>query len=77
MRAQKWLTSRAAAGPDPHLTGVSMAEMIRGIQESGVIACAKHYILNEQERNREPDAMWDFAYSSNVDDALMHEFYLL
>lgn len=34
--------------PDPVLTGVGMAETIKGIQDAGVIACAKHYILNEQ-----------------------------
>jgi beta-glucosidase-like glycosyl hydrolase len=31
--------------PDPVLTGVSIAETIKGIQDAGVIACAKHYIL--------------------------------
>lgn len=33
---------------DPVLTGVGMAETIRGIQEAGVIATAKHFIGNEQ-----------------------------
>ena len=30
-----------------------MYETIKGMQSSGVQACAKHFILNEQERNRE------------------------
>jgi hypothetical protein len=30
------------------LTGVAIAETIKGIQDAGVIACAKHYIGNEQ-----------------------------
>jgi hypothetical protein len=30
------------------LTGVGIAETIKGIQDAGVIACAKHYIGNEQ-----------------------------
>jgi len=34
--------------PDPVLTGIAIAETIKGVQESGVIACAKHYIANEQ-----------------------------
>lgn len=34
--------------PDPYLTGIAMAETIEGIQEAGVIACAKHLIGNEQ-----------------------------
>lgn len=34
--------------PDPVLTGVGMAESVRGIQDAGVVACAKHFIGNEQ-----------------------------
>lgn len=30
------------------LTGISIAETIMGIQDAGVIACAKHFIGNEQ-----------------------------
>lgn len=46
-----------------------MAETITGMQSSGVQATAKHYILNEQEKNRE-------TMSSTVDDRSMHELYL-
>lgn len=35
---------------DPVLTGVGMAETIKGIQDAGVVATAKHYIGNEQGR---------------------------
>ncbi|SPO01536.1 probable beta-D-glucoside glucohydrolase [Cephalotrichum gorgonifer] len=56
-------------GPDPYLTGIAMMETIEGMQSSGVQACAKHYILNEQEVNRN-------TMSSNVDDRTMHELYL-
>ena len=55
--------------PDPVLTGVGMRETIQGIQDSGVIATAKHFIMNEQEHYR------DFIHS-NVDDKTMHELYL-
>ncbi len=34
--------------PDPVLTGIAIAETIKGIQDAGVIACAKHFIGNEQ-----------------------------
>jgi len=52
-----------------------MAETIKGIQDAGVIATEKHYILNEQEHNRENSG--DIAaYSSNADDKTMHELYL-
>lgn len=30
------------------LTGIGIAETIKGIQDAGIIACAKHFIGNEQ-----------------------------
>ena len=71
-----------SGSPDPVLTGVLIAETIQGIQNSGVIACAKHFIGNEQEHFRQqPEAVtygFDIneALSSNIDDATMHELYL-
>lgn len=56
-------------GPDPYLTGIGMQVTIEGMQEVGVQATAKHYLLNEQELNRE-------TMSSNVDDRTLHELYL-
>ncbi|KAI1134689.1 glycoside hydrolase family 3 protein [Hypoxylon sp. FL0543] len=56
-------------GADPYLQGIAMAETIEGMQSVGVQANAKHYILNEQELNRE-------TMSSNVDDRTIHELYL-
>jgi beta-glucosidase-like glycosyl hydrolase len=40
-------------GTDPYLQGVQAAQTIKGIQSSGVIATAKHFILNEQEHFRQ------------------------
>ncbi|KAF2114535.1 beta-glucosidase [Lophiotrema nucula] len=66
--------------PDPVLSGIAVAETVRGIQDAGVIACTKHYILNEQEHFRSPGDFEDFgsvdAISSNVDDKTLHELYL-
>jgi beta-glucosidase len=68
--------------PDPVLTGIGMAETIRGIQDAGVVACAKHFILNEQEHFRQVGEALGYGYnitetlSSNVDDVTMHELYL-
>ena len=68
--------------PDPVLTGIQMAQTVRGIQSSGVIACAKHFIGNEQEHFRQVPEAAGFGYtisdaiSSNVDDVTMHELYL-
>ncbi|KAH6612802.1 glycoside hydrolase family 3 protein [Chaetomium sp. MPI-SDFR-AT-0129] len=56
-------------GVDPYLSGIAMSETIEGIQSSGVQACAKHYILNEQELNRE-------TIDNKVDDRTIHELYL-
>ena len=69
--------------PDPVLTGVGMAETITGIQDAGVIACAKHFIGNEQEHYRQAGSSLlsdgtsnKGAISSNIDDVTMHELYL-
>ncbi|KAI8639283.1 glycoside hydrolase superfamily [Parasitella parasitica] len=56
-------------GEDPYLQGVAAAETIKGIQSEGVIATAKHYILNDQELNRNTG-------SSNADERTLHEIYL-
>ena len=56
-------------GVDPYLNGVAMEQTIAGIQEGGAQACAKHYIGNEQERNRE-------TMNSNIEDRTLHELYL-
>jgi beta-glucosidase len=69
--------------PDPVLTGVMFAQAIKGIQSTGVIACAKHFIGNEQEHFRQAHESTDVhgqpidaALSSNIDDITMHELYL-
>ncbi|KAI8582566.1 hypothetical protein K450DRAFT_227770 [Umbelopsis ramanniana AG] len=56
-------------GEDPYLTGVMGALTVEGIQAEGVIATAKHYILNEQEQQRTTS-------SSNIDDRSLHEVYV-
>jgi len=55
--------------PDPYLTGYGMIETIKGMQEAGVQANAKHYIGNEQEVDRT-------KMTSDIDDRTMHELYL-
>ena len=70
--------------PDPYLTGDLFATTIEGMQSTGVQACAKHYIGNEQETQRNPsggpntavfggaaDAPVIEAVSSNIDDRTM------
>jgi beta-glucosidase len=55
--------------PDPYLAGIAMQETITGLQGAGAQACAKHYIGNEQELNRD-------SMSSNIDGRTLHELYL-
>lgn len=68
--------------PDPALTGVLFAQTIQGIQSSGVIACGKHYIGNEQEHFRQAPESAGFGFnisdsiSANIDDVTLHELYL-
>jgi beta-glucosidase len=63
-------------GADPVLQGIAAAQTIKGIQDEGVIATAKHFIGNEQEHFRQS---WEWgtpnAISSNIDDRTLHELY--
>ncbi|KAH8433159.1 beta-glucosidase [Aspergillus melleus] len=61
-------------GADPYLAGVGMGAITKGIQEAGVIANAKHWLLNEEEWRRNPGDMGE-SLSSNVDDRTLHELY--
>ncbi|OQD97836.1 hypothetical protein PENVUL_c081G04345 [Penicillium vulpinum] len=54
---------------DPYLSGVAMEETIQGMQDSGVQACAKHWLGNEQEWNRD-------MITSNIGDRATHELYI-
>ncbi|KAF8809832.1 glycoside hydrolase family 3 protein [Phlegmacium glaucopus] len=55
-------------GADPFLTGEAAYETILGMQQGGVMACAKHLIGNEQEHKRTQS-------SSDIDDRTLHEIY--
>lgn len=39
----------SAFSPDPYLSSTLSFLTVKGMQESGLITCAKHYILYEQE----------------------------
>lgn len=65
--------------PDPYLSGVTMEKSVRGLQDAGVQATAKHWLLNEQEILRNP-VSWPNgtlryeALSSNVDDRTVRKY---
>ncbi|KAL7960457.1 glycoside hydrolase family 3 protein [Trichoderma compactum] len=68
-------------GNDPYLAGVALADTVTGIQNAGTVACAKHFLLNEQEHFRQVGEANGYGYpitealSSNVDDKTIHEVY--
>ncbi|CAN6614793.1 hypothetical protein TRVA0_006S00452 [Trichomonascus vanleenenianus] len=55
-------------GADPYLQGVAAAHTVQGIQDNGIMANGKHFIMNEQELYRN-------TISSNVNDRALHELY--
>lgn len=73
---------------DPYLTGIAMEETITGLQNTGVQACAKHFVAYEQETQRNPTypyqedssisitTVTQEAISSNLDDRTLHELYV-
>ncbi|KAJ3341499.1 hypothetical protein HDU83_006589 [Entophlyctis luteolus] len=58
-----------AQGADPYLSGVSAARQIDGVQSQGVIATVKHFILNDQEYERN-------TQDSIIDDRTLREVYM-
>ncbi|KIM23216.1 glycoside hydrolase family 3 protein [Serendipita vermifera MAFF 305830] len=56
-------------GPDPYLTGEAAYETINGVQSMGVMACAKHFLANNQEH-------WRYGLSADFDDRTNHELYM-
>ena len=56
-------------GEDPFLVGELSAKVIEGMQSSGVMACAKHYVGNEHETYRRNS-------SSNIPEEALFEIYI-
>ncbi|KAI8618490.1 hypothetical protein BC830DRAFT_1108550 [Chytriomyces sp. MP71] len=59
-----------AQGADPFLTGVSVTNIIDGVQSNGVQSTLKHFVLNDQEAHR------DDGGSSNIDKKTLMEYYV-
>ena len=58
-----------AYGEDPYYSGVCAAQMVKGIQDAGVIATIKHFVGNDQEKYRQ-------ASSSNIKMGPLMDIYV-
>ncbi|MFI0430471.1 beta-glucosidase [Mariniflexile sp. HMF6888] len=56
-------------GEDPFLASKLVVPYIQGVQQNGVAACVKHYVLNNQE-------LWRGHINVEVSDRALHEIYL-
>ncbi|MDW7692291.1 glycoside hydrolase family 3 C-terminal domain-containing protein [Flammeovirgaceae bacterium SG7u.111] len=56
-------------GEDPFLASTLVVPYIKGVQENGVAACVKHYVLNNQE-------IWRGTINVELSDRALHEIYL-
>lgn len=66
-------------GADPYLQGVGGGQMVKGMQEEGVVAVVKHFIANEQEYFRqegEHPADIVASISSDIDERTLHEVFM-
>lgn len=56
-------------GEDPKLASAMVVPYIKGVQQNGVSACVKHFVLNNQE-------LWRGHINVEVSDRALHEIYL-
>ncbi|CAD6446279.1 d46f09c4-f297-40a4-8a25-6a02da090eaf [Sclerotinia trifoliorum] len=63
-------------GQDSYLNGIMFGLGVKAFTETGIIPGGKHFLLNEQETNRQSSTGDIAPYTSNVDDKTLHETYL-
>jgi beta-glucosidase len=56
-------------GEDPYLASKMVVPYIKGVQQNGVAACVKHFVLNNQE-------LWRGHINVEVSDRALYEIYL-
>ena len=69
LRNPRWGRAQETYGEDPYLLGEMGAALTEGVQSQNVMACVKHFALNNQEQNR-------LYHDVVVDDRALHEIYL-
>lgn len=69
LRNPRWGRAQESYGEDPYLLGAMGAALTRGIQDRGVMACAKHYACNSIENLR-------FKVNVTADERTLREVYL-
>ncbi len=69
LRHPAWGRAQETYGEDPVLLGAMGAALARGVQSTGVVACAKHYACNSMENMR-------FKVNVRIDERTLHEVYL-
>ncbi len=69
LRHPAWGRAQETYGEDPVLLGSMGAALARGIQSTGMMACAKHYACNSMENTR-------FKVNVRIDERTLHEVYL-
>ncbi len=69
LRHPAWGRAQETYGEDPFLVGELGAELTKGVQHHNVMACAKHYAVNNIENTR-------FKVNVTADERTMREVYL-
>lgn len=68
-----------ALGQDSYLNGIAFGLGTKAFSETGIVPGGKHFLLNEQETNRQSGMSSNSSiapYSSVADDKTLHETYL-
>lgn len=69
LRNPMWGRAQETYGEDPFLLGKMGVALTKSMQDSGIIACPKHYALNSIEDLR-------FSVDAKADERTLHEVYL-